>query len=70
MADRAEHPHSTRLPGLKKLRGLSPRENYTDRATAAKLVANLWVEGATWCDGFLRLYSRLFRPAVTVIARR
>jgi hypothetical protein len=24
--------------------------------------ANSWIEGATWCDGFLRSYSRLSRP--------
>jgi hypothetical protein len=34
-----------------KLHGLSPRANYTDRATAACRRSNyqlLWIEGATW----------------------
>jgi hypothetical protein len=34
-----------------KLHGLSPRENYTDRATAACGRSDcqlLWIEGATW----------------------
>jgi hypothetical protein len=47
-----------------KLRGLSPRANYTDRATTACRRSQcqlLWIEGAT-CDGFLRPYSRLSRP--------
>jgi hypothetical protein len=33
---------------LKKLRGLSPRANYTDRATAACRLRFLRIEGATW----------------------
>jgi hypothetical protein len=35
----------------KKLHGLSPRANYTDRATAAcrrSECQRLWIEGATW----------------------
>jgi hypothetical protein len=39
------------LPGLKKLHGLSPQANYTDRATAAcwrSWCQLLWIEGATW----------------------
>jgi hypothetical protein len=38
-------------PLKNKLHGLSPRANYTDRATAACRRSNcqlLWIEGATW----------------------
>jgi hypothetical protein len=53
------------IPYKKKLHGLSPRANYTDRATAACRRSDcqlLRIQGATWqCDGFLRPYSRFSR---------
>jgi hypothetical protein len=49
---------------LKKLHGLSPRANYTDRATAATRRSGcqlLRIEGATWSAWSLRPYSRISR---------
>jgi hypothetical protein len=47
-----EHPfHSYLLTTKPKLRGMSPRANYTDRATAAcrrSWYQLLRIEGATW----------------------
>jgi hypothetical protein len=49
-----------------KLRGLSPRTNYTDRATApvGEVTANFcwWRVTCGQRDGFLRPYSRFSRP--------
>jgi hypothetical protein len=56
---------------IKKLRGLSPRANYSDRATAACREIN-----ANFCKsrvlrgqrgGFLRQHSRFSRPAAKSI---
>jgi hypothetical protein len=51
---------------LKKLHGLSPRANYTDRATAACRRSDcqlVWIEGATWSEWWIppAVYSRFFR---------
>jgi hypothetical protein len=54
-----------------KLRGLSPRANYTDRATAAcrRVSANFYGERVPrgQSDGFLRPYSRFSRPDYLLI---
>jgi hypothetical protein len=55
---------------FKKIRGLSPRANYTDRETAAcrrKLVPTFVDRGVSreQRDGFLRPYSRISRLGAT-----
>jgi hypothetical protein len=45
--------NQSRLVYKKKLHGLSPRVNYTDRATAACRRSDcqlVWIEGATWSE--------------------
>jgi hypothetical protein len=48
----------------KKLRGLSPRANYTDRATAASRISDcqlLRIKGATWSAVRLWLYHEIMQ---------
>jgi hypothetical protein len=56
--------YAVRICSKLKLHGLSPRANYTDRATAACRRSDcqlLRIEGATWTDPYVRILGFLDR---------